>query len=173
MPTVRPIRKPGPGGVVVTSPTPRRLPDATPSARLAAAKSVQLPPPAKATAAAGNSPLQVTQAAMAVGEPIPVIWGRRRNNVGGVLVFPKATEARFENTSSTVTSRYHMVLGEGRMPDIQVRDVRCGECRIGTFSQNYDQRAGVGPLAMSPPRRLATRCQRSQPSPAAAATIKG
>jgi hypothetical protein len=79
---------------------------------------------------------------MAIGEPIPVIWGRRRGTVGGVLVFPRATEARFENTSSTVTSRYHMVLGEGRMPDIQRRDVRLGECRIGTYSQNYNQRAG-------------------------------
>ena len=109
---------------------------------LAAASSGKLPPPANAAAAAGNSPLNVPQAAMVVGEPIPVIWGRRRGNVGGVLVFPWATEARFENTSTTVTSRYHMVIGEGRIPDIQRRDVRLGECRIGTFSQNYNQRAG-------------------------------
>ena len=108
----------------------------------AAAQSGNLPPPAAAAAAAGNSPLQVPQAAMAIGEPIPVIWGRRRGNVGGVLAFPRATEARFENNSSTVTSRYHMVIGEGRIPDIQRRDVRCGECRIGTFSQNESARAG-------------------------------
>ena len=108
----------------------------------AAAQSGNLPPPAAAAAAAGNSPLQVPQAAMAIGEPIPVIWGRRRGNVGGVLVFPRATEARFENTSSTASSRYHMVIGEGRIPDIQRRDVRCGECRIGTFSQNESARAG-------------------------------
>lgn len=108
----------------------------------AAAQSGNLPPPAAAAAAAGNSPLNVPQAAMAIGEPIPVIWGRRRGNVGGVLVFPRATEARFENTSTTITSRYHMVIGEGRIPDIQRRDVRCGECRIGTFSQNESTRAG-------------------------------
>ena len=108
----------------------------------AAAQSGDLPPPANAAAAAGNSPLIVPQTAMAVGEPIPVIWGRRRGNVGGVLVFPGATEARFENTATTVTSRYHMVIGEGRIPDIQRRDVRCGECRIGTFSQNESTRAG-------------------------------
>lgn len=108
----------------------------------AAAQSGDLPPPANVAAAAGNSPLQVPQEAMVVGEPIPVIWGRRRGNVGGVLVFPKATEARFENTATTVTSRYHMVLGDGRIPDIQRRDVRLGECRIGSFSQNYNQRAG-------------------------------
>jgi nucleoid-associated protein YgaU len=108
----------------------------------AAAQSGNLPPPAAAAAAAGNSPLQVPQAAMVIGEPIPVVWGRRRGNVGGVLVFPRATEARFGNGATTVTSRYHMVLGEGQIPDIQVRDVRCGECRIGSFSQNYNQRAG-------------------------------
>ena len=109
---------------------------------VAAAQSGKLPPPARAAAAAGSSPLQVPQAAMVVGEPIPVIWGRRRGVNGGVLVFPRATEARFENTSSTVTSRYHMVIGEGRMPDIMRKDVRCGECRIGSFSQNHNQRAG-------------------------------
>ena len=108
----------------------------------AAAQSGNLPPPAAAAAAAGDSPLQVPQAAMAIGDPIPVIWGRRRGNVGGVLAFPRATEARFENTSTTVTSRYHMVIGEGRIPDIQRRDVRCGECRNGTFSQNESARAG-------------------------------
>ena len=108
----------------------------------AAAQSGNLPPPANAAAAAGNSPLNVPQAAMVVGEPIPVIWGRRRGNVGGVLVFPRATEARFENNSTTITIRYHMVLGEGLFPDIQRRDVRFGECRIGSFSQNYDKRAG-------------------------------
>jgi len=110
---------------------------------VAAASSGKLPPPANAAAAAGNSPLNVPQAAMVVGEPIPVIWGRRRGTVGGVLVFPRATEARFENTSTTVSSRYHMVIGEGRIPDIQRKDVRLGECRIGTYSQNYNQRAGT------------------------------
>jgi hypothetical protein len=102
----------------------------------------QLPPPAKSAAAAGNSPLRVPQRAMVVGEPIPVVFGRRRGTVGGVLVFPPATEARFENTSTTVTSRYHMVLGEGQIGSVQVRDARNGESRIGSFSQNYGKRAG-------------------------------
>lgn len=102
-----------------------------------------LPPPAATQAAAGNSPLQVPQAAMAIGEPVPVIFTRRRGTVGGVLTFPRATEAAFSNDATTVTSRYHCVLGEGRMGDVQVRDVRNGECRIGSFSQNYNQRAGT------------------------------
>ena len=102
----------------------------------------QLPPPAKSAAAAGNSPLRVPQRAMVIGESIPVVFGRRRGTVGGVLVFPPATEARFENTSTTITSRYHMVLGEGQMGSVQVRDARNGESRIGTYSQNYNKRAG-------------------------------
>jgi len=102
----------------------------------------QLPPPAKSAAAAGNSPLRVPQRAMVIGEPIPVVFGRRRGTVGGVLVFPPATEARFENTNTTITSRYHMVLGEGQIGSVQVRDARNGESRIGTFSQNYSKRAG-------------------------------
>jgi LysM repeat protein len=120
-------------------PLSRRVPQITGAA---AAQSGQLPPPANAAAAAGNSPLNVPQAAMVVGEPIPVLWGRRRGNVGGVLIFPKATDARFENTSTTITSSYHMVLADGRLPDIQRKDVRLGACRIGDFSQNYDKRAG-------------------------------
>ena len=112
------------------------------SSALEGANSGKLPPPANAAAASGNSPLNVAQAAMVVGEPIPIVFGRRRGTVGGVLIFPKATEARFENNATTVTSRYHMVLGDGRMPDIQRRDVRLGECRIGTFSQFYNARAG-------------------------------
>lgn len=109
----------------------------------AAAQGGLLPPPATAAAAVGNSQLNIPQAAMAVGEPIPVVWGRRRGTVGGVLAFPRATEARFENNAATVTSRYHLVLGEGPLPLIERRDVRCGECRIGTFSQNHSRRAGA------------------------------
>jgi hypothetical protein len=120
-------------------PLSRRVPQITGAA---AAQSGQLPPPANAAAAAGNSPLNVSQTAMVVGEPIPVLWGRRRGNVGGVLIFPKATDARFENTSTTITSSYHMVLADGRLPDIQRKDVRLGECRIGDFSQFYNARAG-------------------------------
>lgn len=112
-------------------------------ATTSAAQSGLLPPPAAALPAGGDAQLTGPQAAMVVGEPIPVIWGRRRGTGGGVLVFPRATEARFENDATTVSSRYHLVLGEGPLPPIQRRDVRCGECRIGTFSQNYSRRAGT------------------------------
>lgn len=113
-----------------------------PGARAAEAQSGRLPPPAQAVAARAESPLNSPQQAMAIGEPIPVIVARRRNGAGGVLVFPRATEAAFSNTSTTVTASYHCVLGEGPMGSVQVRDVRNGACRIGSFSQNYGTRAG-------------------------------
>jgi len=106
------------------------------------AQAGRLPPPAQAAAARADSPLNSPQQTMAIGEPIPVVFARRRNGAGGVLVFPRATEAAFSNTSSTVTARYHCVLGEGPMGSVQVRDVRNGACRVGTFSQNYNTRAG-------------------------------
>jgi hypothetical protein len=112
------------------------------SAPVTEARAGRLPPPAQAAAARAESPLNSPQQAMAIGEPIPVVFARRRSGAGGVLVFPKATEAAFSNTSSTVTARYHCVLGEGPMGSIQVRDVRNGACRIGSFSQNYSTRAG-------------------------------
>ena len=106
-------------------------------------ESGRLPPPAQAAEAAAQTPLNSPQQAMAIGEPVPVVFARRRNGVGGVLVFPKATEAAFSNTSTQQTARYHCVLGVGPMGSIQTRDFRVGACRVGTFSQNYDKRAGT------------------------------
>lgn len=107
------------------------------------AESGRLPPPAQAAEAAAQTPLNAPQQAMTIGEPIPVVFCRRRNGIGGVLLFPKATEAAFSNTSTQQTARYHCVLGAGPMGSIQVRDFRVGACRVGTFSQNYDKRAGT------------------------------
>ena len=106
------------------------------------AQSGRLPPPAQAVAARADSPFNSPQQAMAIGEPIPVVFARRRNGAGGVLVFPRATEAAFSNNATTVTARYHCVLGEGPMGSVQVRDVRNGACRVGSFSQNLSLRAG-------------------------------
>lgn len=100
-------------------------------------------PSAATTRGAVDSPLNTQQAAMAVGQPVPIVFCRRRGTVGGVMISPLATMARFENTSTTVTSYYHTVLGEGQMGNVQVRDFRIGACRRGNFSQNYNQRAGT------------------------------
>jgi hypothetical protein len=120
-----------------------RVAIARPLAPAAEAESGRLPPPAAAEAAAAQTPLNAPQQAMAIGEPIPVVFCRRRNDAGGVLLFPKATEAAFSNTSTQQTARYHCVLGIGPMGSVQVRDFRVGACRVGTFSQNADRRAGT------------------------------
>jgi hypothetical protein len=42
---------------------------------------------------------------------VPIVFARRRDNAGGVLISPGATEARFENdTSNNVTAFYLLPL---------------------------------------------------------------
>lgn len=97
-------------------------------------------------AAAGDSKLDTQQRAAVIGEPVPVVFCKRDETAGtgGVLISPAATEARFENdTSNAVTASYHLVLSEGRIGSIQVRDVFQRSCRVGNFSQTYDRRAGT------------------------------
>lgn len=101
-------------------------------------------PPLANEPAAGNDPLDVAQRSAAIGEPIPVVFCRRQGNVGGVLLSPPATEARFENdATNAVTAYYHLVLGEGRMDAVQVRDTFQRSCRVGTLQQTYNRRAGT------------------------------
>ena len=69
---------------------------------------------------------------------------RRTGGAGGVLISPPATEARFEDdASSNITASYHLVLSEGQIDSIQVRDVFQRSCRVGSFTQTYDRRAGT------------------------------
>jgi hypothetical protein len=101
------------------------------------------PTPGQQGAAQGSNPLDVQQQAHAIGEPVPIVFGRRRNGAGGVFVSPKATECRFENDAAhAVTAWYHLVLSEGRIGALQVRDVFQRQCRVGTFKQTYNRRAG-------------------------------
>jgi len=94
--------------------------------------------------AEGNSPLDVKQRSAVVGEPIPIVFCRRTGGTGGVLISPPATEARFEDdASSNITASYHLVLSEGQINSIQVRDVFQRACRVGSFTQTYDRRAGT------------------------------
>ena len=111
--------------------------------------------------AEGNTEFDTPQAALQTGEPIPVVFCRRRSDNGGVMIKPKMTEAFFSNdidsrvTSTdggTVTSaqifevidiKYLLVLSEGNLPQLQVRDLFFGTCRKGTFNQKYDGRAGT------------------------------
>lgn len=108
---------------------------------------------AQETSSEQAGPLTQDQRAMAVGDPIPVVFCRRRTGgTGGVLVLPKATEAQFSSADGTsLTARYHCILSDGQVSSVQVRDVRKGNVREGSFSQNYDKRAGT----WTPGNRLA------------------
>ena len=111
-------------------------------------------------AAAGNPDLEKDQEALKTGEPIPILFCRFRNGSGGVMVQPKMTEAYFSNsvvetelstnasTSFTtpverVQVKYLLVLSEGDMAQLQIRDLFHGTCRHGTFNQVYNGRAGT------------------------------
>ena len=94
--------------------------------------------------AQGNNSLDVSQRGAVIGEVIPIVFARRVSGVGGVLISPAATEARFQNSvTNEVTGFYHLVLGEGPMDSLQVRDVFQRSCRVGSFSQTYNRRAGT------------------------------
>ena len=81
--------------------------------------------------------------AVAIGDRVPVVFGRRLpGGTGGIMVQPKATEIEITNTATSLTVRYHCVLGDGLIGSVQVRDVRNGLSRQGSFSQNYNKRAG-------------------------------
>ena len=94
--------------------------------------------------ASGADNLDTQQQDAVIGEPIPIVFCRRIDGVGGVLISPAATEARFEDdASSNITASYHLVLSEGQIDSIQVRDVFQGACRVGSFTQTYNRRAGT------------------------------
>lgn len=99
-------------------------------------------PPLQQVAAVGQSQLDADQRDVVLGEPVPIVFGRRLNNVGGVFVSPAATEGRFENNISTnvLTVRLQLVLSEGNIPPLQLRDVFQRACRVGTWKQSYNAR---------------------------------
>jgi hypothetical protein len=94
-------------------------------------------------AAEGQSPLDSRQKAAVIGEPIPIVFCRRVSSNGGVLVSPSATEGRYENNSTTnvLTTKVHLVLSEGDMDQLPLKDVFQRACRVGTWAQTYDRRA--------------------------------
>jgi hypothetical protein len=100
--------------------------------------------PLKEGGAGGAENLDVAQRGAVIGEPIPIVFCRRVSGVGGVLISPAATEARFEDSAEgDITASYHLVLSEGQIDSIQVRDVFQRSCRVGSFSQTYGKRAGT------------------------------
>ena len=100
--------------------------------------------PSTQDGATGGSSLDVDQRACELGAPVPIVFARRRNDKGGILVAPGATEARFENDAvNAVTAYYHLVISEGQIDSIPVKDVFQRACRVGSHTQTYDRRAGT------------------------------
>ena len=117
----------------------------------------------RAQAAEGNPDVSGPQAILKTGEPIPIVFCRRRaiNSVetGGAMIAPKATEGFFTNdlvvteveTGSAWTTtqvreeivvKLLLVVSQGQIGTIQVRDMFYGNCRRGTYNQAYNARAG-------------------------------
>ena len=120
----------------------------------------------QAQAAEGNPDVSGPQAVLKTGEPIPIVFCRRRaiNSVqtGGAMIAPKASEGGFSNdvvaskvktggtwTDITVAEEIYvkllLVISQGQIGTIQVRDIFYGNCRRGTYNQGYGARAGSWP----------------------------
>jgi hypothetical protein len=111
---------------------------------LLAIQAGQINAPADATAAQGTTELDRPQRFAQIGEPVPIVFARFRNSKGGILISPGATEARFENdASNNVTAYYMLVLSEGQLDGIPVKDVFQRACRVGAHTQTYNRRAGT------------------------------
>ena len=98
--------------------------------------------------AVGQGTLDSRQRAFVIGDPIPIVFGRRITvgsvDIGGVFVSPGATEGRYQNdgTTNELTVDLQLVLSEGELPALELRDVFQRACRVGTWVQTYDRRAG-------------------------------
>lgn len=111
---------------------------------LLAIQAGQINAPADVAAAQGTTDLDRPQRFAQIGEPVPIVFARFRNSKGGILISPGATEARFENdASNNVTAYYMLVLSEGQLDSIPVKDVFQRACRVGSHSQTYNRRAGT------------------------------
>jgi len=102
-------------------------------------------PPLIEAAAEAADDLTAQQRAIKIGDPVPIVFCRRVSNNGGVMVAPGATEARYENdgTTNALTVSTMVVLSEGDLPQIAIKDCFVGPCRQGTWNQTYDRRAGT------------------------------
>lgn len=96
--------------------------------------------------AQGLGTLDSDQASVVIGEPIHIAFGKRLTDSGGVLVSPPATEARFESYTDEgidyIKAYYQLVLSDGEIGRIQVRDVFQQSCRVGTSYTTYNTRTG-------------------------------
>jgi len=96
-----------------------------------------------------NMSPQSLQASVKTGEPVPIVFCRRRtvNSVdqGGAFIAPKATEGFFSNqaVNTTLQYKYRLVLSQGQLTQVKKKDVYQKSCRKGTtLNQVYNGRAG-------------------------------
>ena len=128
------------GGGVAAAPAGGSGPNA--SSFSVAAAEVQ-PPNAVGPAQGAQGELCGRQQAAVIGQAVPIVFARRVGDRGGVFITPPATDARYENdASNNLTASYHLILGDGPMGSVQVRDVFQCTCRVGSFTQTYNRRAG-------------------------------
>jgi len=120
----------------------------------------------QAQAAEGNPDVSGPIAVLKTGEPVPIVFCRRKaiNSVqtGGAMVAPKATEGSFSNdmvanatseasswTGLAVVEEVYikllLVVSQGQIGTIQIRDMFYGNCRRGTYNQGHSARAGNWP----------------------------
>ena len=101
-----------------------------------------------------NSP----QRAVQLLERAPIAWARRIGDscgspsdagIGGMIVSPGASACRFDSpeidgnpVANAVAAKYRLVLSQGKLGGIHVKDVFQGRCRVGAFSQAYGKPAG-------------------------------
>lgn len=117
---------------------------ATDPLALLAIQAGQVGAPTQSTAPQNATDLTAAQRFVQIGEPVPVVFARFRNNKGGILVSPGATEARFQNdANNNTTFYYHLAISEGSIASIPVKDVFQGLSRVGSHTQTYNRRAGT------------------------------
>jgi hypothetical protein len=93
-----------------------------------------------------TSELETSQKFIQLGDPVPIVFARFRNNKGGILVSPSASEAAyFNNPYNTTKAHYHLPVSEGLISSVPVKDVFQGACRVGMHTQTYNRRAGTWP----------------------------
>ena len=98
-------------------------------------------------AAKGNTSLDTRQRAIKIGEPVPIVFGRRvtvgSDQIGGVFVAPGATSGRFINDSTTnaLTVNLQLILSQGEIGDIKENQLYQWACRVGTWKRAYNERA--------------------------------
>jgi len=105
--------------------------------------------------------LETDQRFINLGESVPIVFARFRNSAGGIMIAPGASEVQYLNFAWPIVTippgqyasvltgyeeeiyvDYLLPISEGVVQAIEYRDVYQGSCRVGTYTQAYNARAG-------------------------------